>query len=250
MTLHSAWNSPGQNTGVGSLSLLQRIFPTQGSNSGLLHYRQILYQLSYKGCPRILEWVAYLSSRGSSRPRNRTRVSCIAGGFFYQLSYQGSPKCWSGLPFTSSRGPSQPRDQTRVSCIAGRFFTNQVIREALIAGVGCHLLLPGDLPDPGIEPESPALQADSLPLSHQGSPIHILWPRALTPRYTSNYNIYQQLPNKYTRILRVVPFLIVPKIKQLHVHQNKMDKLEHNTAMRINQILLHTLTQTNLINIY
>ena len=35
--LYSPWNSPGQNTGVGSLSLLQGIFPTQGSNPGLLH---------------------------------------------------------------------------------------------------------------------------------------------------------------------------------------------------------------------
>ena len=51
--LYSPWNSPGQNTGVGSLSLLQGIFPAQGSNSGLPHYRRILYQLSHKGslCP-------------------------------------------------------------------------------------------------------------------------------------------------------------------------------------------------------
>ena len=47
--LYSTWSSPGQNTGVGSLFLLQGIFPTQGSNSGLLHCRQILYQLSYQG---------------------------------------------------------------------------------------------------------------------------------------------------------------------------------------------------------
>ena len=47
--LYSAWNSPGQSTGVGSLSLLQWIFPTQESNQGLLHCRQILYQLSYQG---------------------------------------------------------------------------------------------------------------------------------------------------------------------------------------------------------
>ena len=47
--LYSPWNSPGQNTGVGSHSLLQGIFPTQGSNPGLLHCRQILYQLSHKG---------------------------------------------------------------------------------------------------------------------------------------------------------------------------------------------------------
>ena len=49
--LYSLWNSPGQNTGVGSLSLLQGIFPTQGSNPSLPHCRQFLYQLSHKGSP-------------------------------------------------------------------------------------------------------------------------------------------------------------------------------------------------------
>ena len=120
--LYSPWNSPGQDIGVGSLSLLQgsfpnpgikhrspalwvdslpaepqgkpknigvdslfllqQIFPTQGLNPGLPHCRWILYQLSHKGSPRILEWVAYPFSRVSSRPRNRTGVSCIAGRFF------------------------------------------------------------------------------------------------------------------------------------------------------------------------
>ena len=80
--LYSPWNSPGQNTGVGSLSLLQGIFPTQGPNPGLLHCGQILYQLSHKGSPRILKWVAYPFSSRSSQPRNWTRVSCIAGRFF------------------------------------------------------------------------------------------------------------------------------------------------------------------------
>ena len=46
--LYSPWNSLRQNTGVGSLSLLQGIFPTQGSNPGLPHCRWILYQLSQK----------------------------------------------------------------------------------------------------------------------------------------------------------------------------------------------------------
>ena len=49
---YSLWNSPGQNTGVGSLSLMQGIFPTQESNQGLLHCRWILYQLSYQENPR------------------------------------------------------------------------------------------------------------------------------------------------------------------------------------------------------
>ena len=50
--LYSPWNSPGQNTGVGSLSLLQGIFPIQESKRGLLHCRWILYQLSYQGSRR------------------------------------------------------------------------------------------------------------------------------------------------------------------------------------------------------
>ena len=80
--LYRPWNSPGQNTEVGSFSFLQGIFPTQGSNPDLPHCRQILYQLSHKRSPRVLEWVAYPFSRGSSWPRNRTGFSCIAGGFF------------------------------------------------------------------------------------------------------------------------------------------------------------------------
>ena len=65
--LYTPWTSPGQNTGLGSLFLLQGIFSTQGLNPGLPHYRQILYQLSHKGSLRILEWVAYPFSSGSSR---------------------------------------------------------------------------------------------------------------------------------------------------------------------------------------
>ena len=80
--LYSPWNSTGQNTAVGSLSLLQRIFPIQGSNPGLPHGRQVLYQLSHKGSPRIQEWVAYPFSGRSSQSGNRTGISCIAGGFF------------------------------------------------------------------------------------------------------------------------------------------------------------------------
>ena len=76
-TLHSKEFSRPEY-GVGNLSLLQGIFQTQGSNP----YRQILYQLSHKGSPRKLEWVAYPFSSRSSQPRNWTRVSWIADGFF------------------------------------------------------------------------------------------------------------------------------------------------------------------------
>ena len=77
-----SWNSPGKNTGVVCHALLQGIFPTQGLNPGLPHCREILYRLSHQGSPRIPEWMAYRFSRGSSRPRNWTGVSCIAGRFF------------------------------------------------------------------------------------------------------------------------------------------------------------------------
>ena len=91
------------NTAVGSLSLLQRISPTQGSNPGIPHCRWILYQLNYQRSPtlcdpmdcnlpgssvhrilqaRILEWVAYPFSRRCSQPKNPTGFSCIVGRFF------------------------------------------------------------------------------------------------------------------------------------------------------------------------
>ena len=89
--LFATWNSPGQNTGAGSCSLLQGILPTQGSSLGLPHSKRILYQLSHKGSPRILEWVAYPFSGRSSRPRNWTRVSCIPGDSL-PTSLSGSPE--------------------------------------------------------------------------------------------------------------------------------------------------------------
>ena len=65
--LYSPWNSPGQNTGVGSLSLLQGIFPTHGSNPGLPYCRQILYQLSHKGS-LLQYWIPYPSPRDLPHP--------------------------------------------------------------------------------------------------------------------------------------------------------------------------------------
>ena len=81
------WNSLGQNTGMGLLSLLLGIFSTQGLNPGLPHCRWIIYQLSHNGSPGILECVAYPFSSRSSQPRSWTGISCIA----YQLSCLGSP---------------------------------------------------------------------------------------------------------------------------------------------------------------
>ena len=97
--LYSSRNSPGQNTGLHILSLLQEIFPTQGSNPGLPHCRRLLYQLSQgkskaaQSCltlcnsmdytvhgilqARILEWVPFPFSRGSSQPRIEPRSPAL-----------------------------------------------------------------------------------------------------------------------------------------------------------------------------
>ena len=71
------WNFPGQNTGVGSLSLLQGIFPTQGLNPGLPHCRWILYHLSHQGSSIILEWAIYPFSLKGPLLLQRNRVYCI-----------------------------------------------------------------------------------------------------------------------------------------------------------------------------
>ena len=81
------WNSSGQNTGVGGLSLLQGIFPTQGLNPGLSHCR-----LSYKGSPRILEWVGSLSLLQQIFLTQELNQGLLHWRqILYQLSYQGSP---------------------------------------------------------------------------------------------------------------------------------------------------------------
>ena len=83
---------------------------------------------------RILEWVAFPFSRGSSQPRDRTQVSHFAGGFFTSWATREAQEYWSGQPIPS----------------------------------------PGELPDPGIEPGSLALQADSLPaeLTRKTNTLH------------------------------------------------------------------------------
>ena len=84
-----------RNFGVGSLSLLQGIFPTQESNQGLLHCRQILYQLSYQGSP------SHSVVSDSLQPR----------GLYRLWNSPGRMLEWVAIPFC--RGSSQIRDQTR-----------------------------------------------------------------------------------------------------------------------------------------
>ena len=92
--LYSSWNSPGQNTRVGSFSFLQGIFPTQGSNPSLPHCRHILYQLSHKGSPSGVEVhtgvgsLSLLQQIFMTQELNRDLLHCRL--FLYPLSYQGN----------------------------------------------------------------------------------------------------------------------------------------------------------------
>ena len=90
------WSPPGSSVdGVGCNALLVGIFPTHGPNPALPHCRRILYHLSHQGNPRILEWVAYPFSRGSSQSRSPSGVSRIAGGFFTSWAAREAPLCCS-----------------------------------------------------------------------------------------------------------------------------------------------------------
>ena len=87
----SPWNSPGQNTGVGSLSFLQGIFPTQGLNPGLPCCRHILHCLNHQGSPKNTGMGRLIFLQQSSQLRNWTAVSCIAGRFFISWAIREAP---------------------------------------------------------------------------------------------------------------------------------------------------------------
>ena len=95
--LYSPWNAPGQNAGVSSLSLLQGIFPTHGSNLGLLHCRRILYQLSHKGNPHMCMcvYITYLLL-----PKCVTHQGCLIAILAFAVNVRWA----SALSFASLEG--------------------------------------------------------------------------------------------------------------------------------------------------
>ena len=99
-----------------------------------------------------------------SSPTLCNPMDCIVHGILQARILE-----WVAFPF--SRGSSQPRDQTQVSRIAGRFFTSCATRGAQEDCGGWCIPFPADLPDPGIELGSSALQVDSLPIQLSGKPI-------------------------------------------------------------------------------
>ena len=88
---------------------------------------------------RILEWIAMLSFRGSSQPRDQTQISLLQADSL-QSEPSGKPKNTGGVAYPFSRGTSWSRNWTGVSCIAGGFFTSWVTPEALGAQILFFLL--------------------------------------------------------------------------------------------------------------
>ena len=118
-------NAAGQNTRVGNLSLLQGIFPTQGSNPGLMHCRQILNQLSHKVKPKNtgVGSLSLLQAIFPTQELNLGLLHCM--WILYQLSCQGSllhistmfdhcvvVRAWVGKEF-----PDMRQDEKRIRFI-------------------------------------------------------------------------------------------------------------------------------------
>ena len=103
---------------------------------------------------RILEWAAISSSRGSSQPRDRTQVSYIAGRFFYHLSHESSG--FNKHQFSSVQSLSRVRLFEKLWTVARQApLSMGFSRQQYWSGL--PFPTPGDLPNPGIEPASPAL---------------------------------------------------------------------------------------------
>ena len=95
-------DSPVKNTGVGCHALLQGIFPTQGSNPGLMHCRRILYHLSHQGHP------VNIKPQGSGfwermHVSLEKTTSWISEG---KLAKEGFPKRSSMISFQSNLSPN------------------------------------------------------------------------------------------------------------------------------------------------
>ena len=124
LRLYTPWNFPGQNTGVGSLSLIQGIFPTQRLNPGLMHCRWILYQLSYQGICIPTANSCWCIAEPQGKPKN-TGVGSLfllqrifltqesnwmhCRWVLYQLNYQGVVpfSCLQSFPASGSFQMSQ-----------------------------------------------------------------------------------------------------------------------------------------------
>ena len=168
------WDSPGKNPGVGSHSLLQGIFPTQGSNLSLLHCRWILYHLSHHESPvgtirdKKWFWLYWVTKFGVNLLyRNRSLIQLGLEVGFAWVEDQISSSFFLSLCLLSCSVMSDSLWSCRL--LPTRLLCPwELSRQEYWSGFSCPP--PGDLPNPGIEPGSPTLWWILYRLSHQRSP--------------------------------------------------------------------------------
>ena len=110
------WVSFSLLQGIFSISFSRGIFPIQGLNSGLLHCRQILYQLSHQWSPKILEWVPYHFSSGSPNPGIDPGIklgfpALQANSLPAELPRKPHFKTWNGMGNIKCTGKGSSADQ-------------------------------------------------------------------------------------------------------------------------------------------
>ena len=157
----SPWNSPGQNTGVGSLSLLQGIFPTQGSNPGLLHAGGFFTSWVIRKQTLPLQFHKGDTVRGK---RRRVGLETLCFLMYFNMRYRHS--CYV-VVYRSVVSDSFAIPWT-VACLTPLFM--EFSREEYWSGL--PFPSPGDLPNPGVELRSPTLQVDALQTELPGNPLH------------------------------------------------------------------------------
>ena len=160
-------DSPGKNTGVGCHAILQGIFSTQGSNPGLPHCRWIPYRLSHQGSP-IFRAAAAAAKSLQSCPTLCDPIDCSPPGSPVPGILQARILQWVAMP--SSRGSSKRRDQTQVSRIAGRFLTSELSGKPKNTGVGSLSLHRGKFQSQESNWGLLHCRWILSQLSHQGSP--------------------------------------------------------------------------------
>ena len=128
---------------------------------------------------RTLEWVVIFFSRGSSRPRDPTHVSCIAGGFFTDwTTREASKPPLNGIYFFNTSCFLSAKAYPTVFATQWTVTPHDPLsvgfpRQEYWSGLAC--LLPGDFPGPGIRPASSVSPALQVTLSHLGSPVDLFW---------------------------------------------------------------------------
>ena len=182
--LYSPWNFPGQNTGVHRLSLLQGIFPTQGSNPGLPLSKPKQVTEGHCNWTHVLGWGGG-SSRGFTSSRTRKKYALIRNAkesnmhqtrrwFLYVYTHLiSNPHCETGIIMCCVCSVTQPcltlcdpRSVIHQAPLSTEF-SRQIYQG------GLSFSLPGDPPDQGIEPLpslSPALAGRFFTTESSGNP--------------------------------------------------------------------------------